>query len=229
MRRLPQVPIRYRNFTLPLITLLILLLLTATLGRAIVGRILGTRANILQLQKEGQLLAAKLDALSALSQDELARSSQNAVAALPSESSTLFALAAIRELALSRGLELSNLRVSEIADLEKGGVKAIELQFDTQAGFFQTLGFLNDLGGSAPIMRVSKAKFSVSAASSLTKFTVVSAWGSLPKTVGKVTDPLETLTSSEQEVLGRLTALRRLTGIQTEASPPQGRTNPFGF
>lgn len=229
MRRLPQVPTRYKNFTLPLITLLILLLLTVTLGRAIVGRLLGTRASIAQLQKEGELLVVKLDALSALGQDELARTSQSAVAAIPSESSTLFALAAIRELALSRGLDVSNLRVAEIPDLEKGGVKAVELNFDTQGGFFQTLGFLNDLGGSAPLMRVSKAKFSVSASSSLTKFTVVSAWGSLPKTVGKVTDPLQTLTSSEQEVLGRLTSLRRLSGVQTEAAPPQGRTNPFGF
>ena len=117
----------------------------------------------------------------------------------------------------------------EIPDLEKGGVKAGELQFETQGGFFQTLGLLNDLSGTAPLLRVSKVKFSVSASSSLAKFTVVSAWGSLPKTVGKVTDPLETLNASEQEVLGRLNNLRQLTGAGAQASPPQGRTNPFAF
>ncbi len=229
MRRLPVVPTRYKSFVLPALAFLILLLLTITLGRAIVGGIFATRANISQLKKEGKILSAKLDTLSSLNQDEMARASQNAIAAIPSESSTLFAVASLRELARARDLELGSLRVAEIADLEKGGVKAVELQFDTQGGFFQTLGLLNDLSGTAPLLRVSKAKFNVSGGSSSTKFTVISAWGSLPKTVGKITDPLETLTASEQELLGRLNNLRRLSGAPTEASPPQGRTNPFAF
>lgn len=229
MRRLPVVPTQYKNFALPVATVLVLFLLTFTLGRGIVGKIFDTRRAIAQLQKEGELLAAKLDTLSSINQEEIARNSQNAVSAIPSESSTLFALASIRGLALSRDLEISSLRVTEFGDLEKGGVKAIELSFETQGGFFQTLGFLNDLGSSAPLVRVSKVKFSVSASSSLTKFAVISAWGPLPKTVGKVTDHLETLTSSEQEILGKLAGLRRLSGVQAEAAPPQGRTNPFGF
>lgn len=223
----------YKPVAGPALVLVIVLILSLTLGRFLVGRLFETREKIAEVKKQNEVLNAKLAILESLGTGTLSQELEVAVQAIPSSDSTLFALATIRQLANERNLVINNLRVvaTDIGGEKRPGqIRKVELRFDLQGGIIPTISFLDELRNSAPLMKVTKVRSTISGASSLTNFSILSSWSPLPESIGKVDDPVQTLSSEEQRLLTGMTGLRPPQGVEPVVpAPPQGRENPFAF
>lgn len=221
----------YRPVIGPLLVLLVIFVLSFTLGRALWTRVLETRDELKSAQARRQVLEEKVLSLQGLSEQSLRDRFRQATLAIPGEDPTLFALATIRELATEQNLAVNNLRIitREGSGEEFKGVKAVELRFDLEGGLLPTLAFLSNLRESAPLMRVTEVRFVVSGVASLANLKVLSVWGPLPESIGKLDTPVELLSSAETELLERLAELRKPEIGEIVPSPPQGRENPFAF
>lgn len=222
---------QYRPVVAPILVLLVILLLSFTLGRFLWGRVSQVRDDLGNERQKNEALTNKLQILESLDERRLEGQLQDALSAIPSKDATLFTLSSIRENASRRNLALNNLRLisRERSDKELKGAKMVELRLDVQGGLFPTLSLLQDLRASAPLTRASRVRFVVSGTSALANLTVLSFWGALPEKVGKVEDPIVQLTSAEEELLREFGNLSVQEGREVVPAPPQGRENPFAF
>jgi len=215
-------------FYLPILTVLVVVSLSLSLGKILVSQINEKRANISNLDKSNTALAEKLNLLSSLDEDLLAKQAKEALSAVPSQDSSLNALSTIRNLALTNSLFLSDLEFINV-DKKGTGPQTAKLSFDTQGGLFQALELLDQLSRHIPVMAVPTIRLTVSGGSALARFEVASLWAPLPDTLGDVDAPIEVLNSREQDILGQLRKLEKTGVSDVEAAPPQGRQNPFAF
>lgn len=224
---------QYRPVLGPALVLLVVLVLSLTLGRFLVGRLFETRQRITEVSGKNEILETKLSTLQGLSAGTLSQELEVAVRAIPSSDSTLFALATIRQLANERNLTINNLRVLATDPEGKkrpGQIRKVELRFDLQGGLAPTISFLDELRGSSPLAKVIKVRSTVSGASALTNLSVLSSWSPLPEDIGKVFSAVQTLSGEEQRLLSEMTGLRPPQGVEpVTPSAPQGRENPFAF
>lgn len=230
MRR--RIPIRYQQYKplwVPVVVILLVIVLSLTLGRVLLGRVIQENRAIEEARQRQEGLSKKLDTLGNLNQEELQARLKAATTAVPSESPSLFAISALRKLATNRNLTINNLRFQAREETKKGALQSISITFDVDGGLLPSVFFLNDLRSSAPIVRVTRVKFNVSGSSALVNLQITAPWSALPTQLGRVDEPIQNLTSEEEEVLGRLEALRRPEISQVVPAPPQGRDNPFAF
>lgn len=224
-----SLPIKYRPFVVPLAALVLITVLTLTLGKFGYQKIIETRENIKDLETKNRTLEEKKNILANLNNTDLKKQVKDSVAAVPGDNPSVFALSTIRTLAIENGLTVSNFRVSEAEDPKLAGKRAVQVSFDLQGSFFSTISFLKTLQNSVPLTKTTDIKFSVSGITSLTKIVAVSSWGLLPKDLRKTESQVETLTSADQELLGKLGNLRTLSVSEVSGSPPAGKADPFAF
>lgn len=219
---------RYKPFILPLVTFIVVVSLTATVGRFALNKIFETRDQIKELEGKNKLLEAKKVVLSGVNIEEIKKQVKTAVLAVPSENPSIFVLSSIRGQAQEGGLVISNFKVAEKEEAKKTA-RAVEVSFDLQGSIFSTLSFLKAVENSSPLTKLTNIKFTVSGAQALTKVTATTAWAPLPGELGKTESPLEPVTSAEQELLGKLAGLRQPSLGQVPLSPPAGKADPFAF
>lgn len=229
MRFNQSIPIKYRPFVAPLAVLALITVLTLTLGKFAYQKIVDARENIKDLETKNRTLEEKKNILTNLSSADLKKEVKDSVAAVPGDNPSVFALSTIRTLAQENGLAVSDFHVSEVEDPKLAGKRAVQIAFDIQGSFFSTISFLKTLQNSVPLTKVTDIKFSVSGITALAKIVAVSSWGFLPKDLGKTESPVETLTSADRELLGKLGNLRSSVASEVSLSPPAGKTDPFAF
>lgn len=218
----------YRPVLVPAISILVLTILALTLGRFLIGRVLVERTEVKNARAKNQILAAKLEALAALSEAELAEQLATAVAAVPSSNATLFAVARVRSLAQEFGLTVTNLKVSVPKDKDQAQ-NAAQINFDFEGGITPILSAIEKIRSSAPLMRISQAKLTTSVGKTTANLTIISPWAPLPQSLGKIEEPVKLLDSADEELLSRLSALSGAAGEPVAPSPPAGKSNPFVF
>lgn len=220
---------QYKPLVVPILIFVVVLALSATIGRLLVGRVLETRQELDQARKTNASLTSKLENLQNLSRGELESQLGDAINAIPPSEPTLFALARLRDLAGDLGINISNFRVSAVGGTRGENFKSVEIRLDLQGNISSMFTLLDRIRNSAPLMRVSEVKIFASANTTVANISISSAWSPLPTRLGKIEDPVQTLTVREEEVLVELRALERTIGFEGAYAPPQGRTNPFGF
>lgn len=224
---------QYRPVLGPALVLSLVLLLSLTLGRFLVDRLLATREQIGKVGRQNELLEGKLVTLQSLNQGSLTQDFELAIQAIPSSDSTLFSLATIRQLTNDRSLTINNLRIigTDPGENKKvGEMRKVELRFDIQGGLTPTVSFLDELRKSAPLMKVVRVRSTISGSAALTNLSILSSWSPLPETIGKVDDPLQTISQDEKNILSQLGQLRPPQGVGLVIpAAPQGRENPFAF
>lgn len=216
---------RYKPLIVPFAVIIVVFILTVTLGRLMFDNLEKVRANIGTLSQNNEVLTGKQDLLSALSQESLSNQAQNSLNAIPGESPSLFALSTVRETAISRGLTIVDVHVST-------GIAAnqVELSTTLEGGIIPTLLFIADTRAVTPLMRVSKLEFGgKEEVIPKARLTVVASWAPVPKSLSKPEDPLEGLSQAELEVLNKLNQLKRPSGGQFTPQVGTGRQNPFEF
>lgn len=221
-------PARYRPLILPLISLSAIILLTFTLGRFIFGRIIEVRKDTEELGTKNRMLESKLTTLSGLEAGKLEQEIKTAVLAVPADNPSIFALSTIRSIAQESGLAISNFRVGEKQEGE-GSDRNIEMGFSLQGSGFSVFSFVKTLQNAAPLMRVTGFDVSVSGSEFSANISLLSSWRSLPKELGKTESPLEAISQAEQELLQKLSQLRKSLIGEVSASAPAGKEDPFAF
>lgn len=221
---LVKIPLTYRPFILPVVVLLTILGMTVSGGQFLWGKIAEERQKIGELKNKNTLLETKKTVLSSQDKNQLLKYSQTAVDAIPGETPTLAALASTNNLAFDNQLTLSDFRVNE---KKEGGTSSSELTVNTEGSLANTITFLNQLKNSAPLSKVVGLVASVQGGVARTKTTLLSLWAPLPTSIGKTETAVQPLTSAESEIAERLSNLEQPGGGFQEASPAQGRTNPF--
>lgn len=217
-----------RSFLLPVATFIILVGLSATVGRTIVNLLLEAKDSIGELTAKNETLTAKKQILSSLDKEELVRNVQSSTRAFPNEGPILPAFVAIRSTALSKGIQLNNVRFSGSKD-NVTNLQAVNFSFDTRGTLQASIDFLREIKKIAPLMRVQKVKFAVNQDSVSGSIVVSSLWEPLPETFGKVDDAISTIEAAEKELLSKMADLKSVTTSAPSSGPVGGRKNPFSF
>lgn len=223
------VPHKYRPIVLPGLVLLVMLILTVTVGKAMVVKVLDSRTQIDELGRKNQALEAKKNILEEVGKTDLKGQVEAAVMAVPDDGSSLPALATLRGLAVKRNLGVVSARVNDKSTKANKGTNLADVIISLQGNLVDTLQFLNDVKKSSPLMKISTVDIALKESSASLNLVVSSVWGPLPKAVGGVDEPIEGLRTAEQEVVAKLKALERPTEARFNILGPQGRNNPFVF
>ena len=219
---------KLRGFVFPLLTLALIVGLSATVGKAMVLRVFEIRDTIAELGSKNTILGAKKQTLNSLNKDELARGVKATTQAIPDEGPVLPAFVAIRSVALSKGLQVNNVRFSGSVE-SSTNLKVINFSFDTQGTLQGTIGFLRDIKNTAPLIRVQKVRFAVNDNSVSGNIVVHSLWEPLPATYGRVDDPIDSLGQAEKELLAKMMELTTVTTNAPSTGAVGGRKNPFSY
>jgi Tfp pilus assembly protein PilO len=229
------IPFKYRVFTLPIVTLLIIVVLSLTVGKYMVDSIFSTREELDGLAQKTQTLQAKNNLLSTVDKQQIKAEAEAVVTAVPSQTPSLPSLATIRSLVAQRGLTLTTFAVSEGAE-SKQGTRSVMMDISLYGGLEAVVGFSNDIKNYSPLMKISNANISLGAGSDASgRFTIVSAWAPLPQSLGKAETPLDPIKNNEQQIIDQLKSLKIAETIRvssssaTAAIPNPNRVNPFEF
>lgn len=218
---------KFRSFVFPVVSLVIIVGLSVTVGKSMVNRVFEIRGSIKELTGKNEILTSKKKILNSLDKNELTQGVNSSTLALPKEEPVLPAFVAIRAVALSRGLSINGIRFSGSTD-SATNLKVINFTFDTTGSLPSALAFLKDIKGTAPLIRVRKLKFAVNEGSVSGNVTVYSIWEPLPETFGKVDDPIDDLALAEKELLAKMAELKTPT-TNAPSTGPRGKKNPFSF
>jgi hypothetical protein len=227
------IPFKYRIFTLPVITFLIVITLSLTLGKYMVDSIFSTRDELTSLNQKKAVLQAKDNLLSTVDSNQLRAESKAAMLAVPSETPSLPALATIRTVASQRGINLTNFTVAEGGD-NKQAIRTLKIDVTVYGNLTGVVGFINDLNGYAPLMKVSDANINISTGNlANARLTFVSAWAPLPQSLGKTDSPLDPIKTNEQQIIDQLNSLKTVgtSSVSVGSASESGgvRSNPFEF
>lgn len=227
---LKVVPPGYEPLVAPVLTMIVVIVLSVSVAYPIYQRIQKVRAEISQVEKSVNVLEEKASLLSSAQKSTLSEQAENVLTGLPGADPSLSALSTIRITAVAQGFTLRSIGVTGLGG-GKETLNTVNVNFEITGLLDQTLQFLSRLNETAPLMRVTTVEMTNSGdGRAFTGATVVVFWGPLPKTLGKVDAPLELLKQDEETLLNTLSNLQVQSLVQVVPSPPQtGRTNPFGL
>ncbi len=227
---LSKIPPKYRQWLLPIVTVLVIIGLSATVGKYIVDNIISTKSDIDNLKTQNMALESKVQVLSGVDSNALSKEVASAVEAVPGESSTLPALATLRSFVQQRGLDLLSFNVLGQTNSKQGAGNSVEINLVLVGKREDIISLLNDLKTVAPLMRTTSASIvSTQDGAVRANVTVLSYWSPLPQTLGKADQPIETLKKNEQDQANALGELKKPESGALVPSNPQGKENPFTF
>lgn len=223
-----SIPGKYKPFLLPVLTFVVILVLSLTLGRFLVDKVFETRQKNAELQDKNKLLEGKADLLSTLDAEGLKKQVNIASSAIPSDNPSVLALSQIRTLAQENGLLISSFQIGESQEPKKTG-RVVAATANVEGSIFSIISFLRTIENSTPLLKITDLKLTLSGGSVLAKATVVSSWNPLPSELGKVDSPISGISGTEQELLGKLSGLRLPQISQSPVGQPAGKPDPFAF
>lgn len=223
-----SIPGKYKPFLLSILTFVVILVLSLTLGRFLVDKVFETRQKNAELQDKNKLLEGKGTVLASLDSEGLKKQVNIASSASPGENPSVFVLSQIRTIAAENGLLVSSFQIGESQEPQKTG-RVVAATANVEGSIFSIISFLRTIEGSTPLMKITDMKLTLSGGSVLAKVTVVSSWNPLPQELGKVDFPISGISGTEQELLGKLSGLRLPQISQSPVGQPAGKPDPFAF
>lgn len=206
----------------PLVVVIILFIFAGQFGFSKVSDI---RAQIDKAQKDNSVLTQKLNLLQEVS-SSLAAGSGVAVTALPDKNPSIVVLSQIKNIALSAGVTLGNIKAGDSIQ-DNSGLFRVDISFEATGARPQIISFLQNIEKIAPITRIDKIKINESGGAALTNITLKSFFSPLPTTIPPVTQAISDLTPAEKTILTNITNLTQPTFVDLPASGGSGRTDPF--
>jgi len=213
-----------------------------------IGQILSLRTEISEQNKEIKQLQQKLADLNTLSEPELFESSSLLEEALPGEADLFKNMIIVRRVFEENGVFLDSFRL--LGGLASGpaqgsdqvaGLSALRIEVAFSAPFESFRQMIKSMEKILPLTTVKRIKFgSLEATESASLFglsgkvEVINFFSPLPKTLGKVEQPLPKITNQEQKLIEELKLYTRYqAGVSVEepvSSPSAvGRDNPFSI
>lgn len=217
---------------LGVIVLTVLLLFVLVLPK--IRQTLSARENNNKQAQRVRELSQKLADIEGLSEAELAETSALLLEALPENNDFYRLLSMVKGSFSQNGVQLEYFDLSP-GELGSGsGSLSVKIAFSSSFENFKKL--LSALEKSLPLVEVSSVKFKTFILSSETsqvdgEMAIISYYQPLPKSLGKVGQPLTKVSGTEQKIVEELKGYRRYVSFGTTSSEPVlvGKEYPFPF
>lgn len=148
--------------------------------------------------------------------------------ALPDYNPSLFVLSQIKEMARSENANIGDLSFSGFNTAEKG-ISSIKFTMDVSGERRDVIDFIRTTMLVAPIIKLDTVELNLKDERADASLLAQSYWKVLPTELGKITNPIEKLTSEEVEVLEATTQLKPPIFDDVTPSGPYVRSNPFSL
>jgi len=213
---------------------LILVFLTIALLVTLVffiRKIVNSRSQLASLRSELELLEDRYTTLENTKPD-LSSSEANQVAlALPSSNSSLLVISQIRRLASDNNIIVDNLGLS-VNPPDPLAMQSANISFSATGPYSDLKNFLEKLASSLPLVNLSSLKLNSKTDLADAKISLATFWSSYPETLPSLTQPIANLTSSERELLSKISAYEKPQIEDVDSLTPSeksDRQDPFSL
>lgn len=148
------------------------------------------------------------------------------VVSLPNRNPSLIMLSQLRNLANQKEVVIVN-KSSQTATSGLTELFSMQIKLNIEGQFTNLLSFANDIGKIAPLSTLEEVDIAKSAAGINSSISMSVYWGDFPTKIPAITEPIKTLTSTENDLLDQLANLTRPDLTDLQASEPSSRDNPF--
>lgn len=196
-----------------------------------IGKIVDSRSQLMSLRSEHKLLEDRFATLENTKPD-LSSSEANQVAlALPPSNSSLLVISQIRRLALDNNVAVDNLGLS-VNPPDALNMQSASITFTVQGQYPDIKIFQDKLTLSLPLVNLSDLKIDANTDSAEAKVKLTTYWSAYPKALPSLTQPIATLTSSEQELLSKISSYEKPQIDDVDSLTPSqksDRQDPFSL
>lgn len=208
-----------------IIILLVLLVVGFNLIRIGWGQISKQALRLKNLRHEETVLIEKQSVLSEIQEDILAQADM-ALQVLPDQNPSLAIISQIKSLAFERGISLT--KISSGAETEpENGFSKVDIAVEMQAIPSTIMDFIVTLKKIAPLVNVSKVNLTGSEGSTQATLTITGYWSQLPSEIASVSDPINSLTAEETDLLNEFSGRIFPTFVVNAPEAPTLRESPF--
>lgn len=223
MEKIPENQIIMLKAFLPFLVIIFLFFIVGQFG---FGKISDIQTQIQTAQTQANILNQKIQTLNNISQNG-AKLSNVASNAMPDSNPDLAVIGQLQLLASTSGLGITQLKAGS-PGVDASGLSDVEITFDLSGPWPGIESFLKGISTIAPITLIDKIKISEQSVNSSNDIiSVKSFWAPYPKKVPAVTEAIQGLTPSEQQILQTVSALTQPASINLPAVSNGGRSDPF--
>lgn len=222
-----------RSLIVPLSILAIIVLISFLGFKLFLDKVAEFNQNLSDAKNEQGVLNTKLQTLQTGSR--IADLSQASSIALPANNSSFLILSQIKRKAGELGLTIENVRSGQEVK-EEGNIFHVNISFEFEGLANTSFDLLDKLSKVAPINRLTRLKLSGTSGAPRISIDLNSYWSTFPVQLPEITAPVTELTSDENEVLTKISALEApifAGGVSATTtlnpSSPVDRPNPFGL
>jgi hypothetical protein len=178
-------------------------------------------------------LEAKIADLESLNDYELSERANLTLKAVSEEKNVFGVLLTLRDQANENQLVIKKISVNpgEVSEATASATKnsgEIEFKLEVEGSVENIKEFFNKIQKFLPLMSASNLKMNFSEGNAAIDFVLKGYYLALPKTLGKIDDPLPKLTSEEEKILSEISGYNSLN-LQTFTPVASERKNPFSF
>jgi Tfp pilus assembly protein PilO len=224
--KLGELQQQLKTLVIPLVGLVVLIFLSIMASKLVVGRIDFIRQQTASLQNTVSALEDKLSVLQDLGSE--IPSLRNELATLmPSRNSALFAYSQVKSLANFFQVNLDNFKVGQEVVAVSKKLEHVEISFDVEGSLAQIENFLTELGKSAPLTKINKARITQSGGLSRASIELFCFWASYPTKLPDISEPIKELSQEERDLLSLLSSFKPPLLEELVPNKPASRSNPF--
>jgi len=210
----------------PLIIITVVLLLSLLVGKNGFSQV----SRLLKEENEARVAESALqDKLAVLREVEGESNGADAtVIALPKGNPAALVISNLRLLSKEKEITFEEFSASSTQKKETFSNMTLDLSTSNK-DYFAFVGFIKDFQDYAPITSLNSLEASYNKDRDLFSgdLELVFYWSPLPRVIPKITDPIVRLSGDEEEVLAKLTELKRPLFVNLDAVAPKERETPF--
>lgn len=223
---------KYSVFILPFVSGLIILALLLFVVRPRLGEIFELRGQVAKAREDAVVLENKLSTLQNFDQDKLLSDVKKVETALPSDKDLQGLLSTLERLAAETGVGISAVQLTpgQISPIPAGGAaENFPVKVTITGNFFQIKSHLARVFESIRVIGVKSLTITlgtVGSASLSATLNLDSFFQQLAATQVQVREPLQNLTSAEQQILDKI-LVPQPTTVTPPPPPITGKADPF--
>ena len=176
-------------------------------------------------QKEEAVLEQKLEILREIEEGILAQTDVSLVA-MPDRNPALWMIAQLKDSAEASSLLLfDNTLKSESKD--ETGLAKMDLGTTAQGNFDSVMSFLKSINSLAPVSTIERVEVVQDEGVASAKIQLSVYWADFPTKIPPLAEPIYRLTAQQEEVLTKISRLKRPIFTVLQPGKPSARENPF--
>lgn len=148
------------------------------------------------------------------------------VVSLPNRNPSLIMLSQLGNLATQKEVVIVN-KSTQTATSGLTELFSMQIRLNIEGQFTNLLSFANDIDKIAPLSTLEEVDIAKSAEGVNSSISMSVYWGDFPTKIPAITEPIKTLTATENDLLDQLANLTRPDLTDLQASEPASRDNPF--